>query len=76
MKLSTLLKTVIATKFLITDSITRKTYKVDYLSDITEPQNYGVFEEHGSKATLPKKLLSMEVKFVDNYGGNLNITVK
>ena len=75
MKLSTLLDTVISTKFEIVD-VNFKNYIVDYTSGILKPEDYGAFQEHGSKATLPKKLLSREVKFVDSYGGELHITLK
>ena len=75
MKLRTLLDVVIATKYEILD-VDFTNYIVDYTSGIFEPKDYGVVQEHCSKATLPKKLLSREVKFVDSYGGELHITLK
>ena len=65
MKLSTVLKNVIATRYEITDRTNKIDYHIDYLRDGFEVKDFGSFQYHTTPVSLPKELFKRDVKYID-----------
>ena len=78
MKLSTVLKNVIATKYEITDRTNNIDYHINYLRGGFKVDDFGSFQYHTTPVSLPKELFKRDVKYIDinSVTNELVITLK